>query len=50
MVKRDHQYFIPKGNTELKPGDKLLVITDNEEALIETYKKLDITDYRIKRT
>ncbi|MDR0506279.1 MAG: potassium/proton antiporter [Dysgonamonadaceae bacterium] len=49
MVKRDHQYFIPKGNTELKSGDKLLIITNNEEALIETYKKLNITDYRIKR-
>ncbi|MDR1562056.1 MAG: potassium/proton antiporter [Dysgonamonadaceae bacterium] len=50
MVKRDNKYFIPKGNTELHPGDKLLVITNNEDALLETYKKLDIKDYRIKRT
>jgi cell volume regulation protein A len=49
LIKRDSQYLIPKGNTELKPGDKLLVITNNEDALIETYRKLNITDYRLKR-
>ncbi|MDR1372976.1 MAG: potassium/proton antiporter [Dysgonamonadaceae bacterium] len=49
MVKRDSQYFIPKGNTELKPEDKLLVITNNEDALLETYKILNINDFRIKR-
>jgi cell volume regulation protein A len=49
MVKRENLYFIPKGNTELRPGDKLLVITNNEDALLETYKKLNIKDYRIKR-
>lgn len=49
MVKRDSQYFIPKGNTELKPGDKLLVITNDENALIETYKNLGIRNYRLKR-
>ncbi|MDR1737802.1 MAG: potassium/proton antiporter, partial [Candidatus Symbiothrix sp.] len=48
MVKRDSQYLIPKGNTELQTGDKLLVITNNEEALLETYRRLDITDYRLK--
>jgi NhaP-type Na+/H+ and K+/H+ antiporter len=36
-VKRDSQYFIPKGNTELHPDDKLLIITNDENALIETY-------------
>jgi cell volume regulation protein A len=49
MVKRNNLYFIPKGNTELRPGDKLLVITNNEDALLETYRKLNIKDYRIKR-
>jgi cell volume regulation protein A len=49
MVKRDSQYFIPKGNTELHPGDKLLVITNNENALIEIYKNLGIKNYRLKR-
>ncbi|MDR1675437.1 MAG: potassium/proton antiporter [Tannerella sp.] len=50
MVKRDSHYFIPKGNTELHPGDKLLIITNNEDALIETYKNLGIKNYRLKRT
>ncbi len=49
MVKRGDQYFIPKGNTELQPGDKLLVITNDEDALIETYKNLGIKDYRLRR-
>lgn len=38
MVKRDEQFFIPRGNTELQVGDELLVITDDEESLDTTYK------------
>jgi cell volume regulation protein A len=49
MIKRGAKYFIPKGNTELFPGDKLLVITNNEDALVETYKNLGIKDYRLRR-
>jgi cell volume regulation protein A len=49
MVKRDKQYFIPKGNAELKLNDKLLVITNDENALIETYKNLGIKNYRLRR-
>lgn len=49
MVKRHDKYFIPKGNTELHPGDKLLVITNDENALIETYKNLGIKNYRLRR-
>jgi cell volume regulation protein A len=49
MVKRDSKYFIPKGNTELHPGDKLLIITNDENALIETYKNLEIKNYRLRR-
>lgn len=49
MVKRQGQYFIPKGNTELYAGDKLLVITNDENALVETYKNLGIKNYRLKR-
>ena len=45
-VKRGEDYFIPKGDTELQVGDALLVITNNEEALAETYQNLGI-DYRI---
>jgi len=49
MVKRHGQYFIPKGNTELHAGDKLLVITNDENALIETYKSLGVKNYRMRR-
>jgi cell volume regulation protein A len=38
LVKRDDQYFVPRGNTELFVGDSILVITDNEEALEITHK------------
>ncbi len=38
MVKRDDQFFIPRGNTELSVGDKILVITDDEKALEKTYQ------------
>lgn len=37
MVKREGQFFIPRGNTELMVGDKILVITDDEDALEDTY-------------
>ncbi|MDR1725280.1 MAG: potassium/proton antiporter [Bacteroidales bacterium] len=40
MVKRKGQYFIPKGNTKLEVDDVLLLISDNDEALQETYKQL----------
>jgi cell volume regulation protein A len=43
MVKRQGRYFIPRGNTQLEQGDSLLVITDNEEAMRETYKQLGIS-------
>lgn len=38
MVKRDEHFFVPRGNTELKVGDEILVITDDEEALETTYE------------
>ncbi|KAB2829460.1 MAG: potassium/proton antiporter [Bacteroidales bacterium] len=43
MVKRHGRYFIPRGNTHLEEGDSLLVITDNEEAMRETYRQLGIS-------
>jgi cell volume regulation protein A len=43
MVKRDEHYFVPTGSTELEPGDVLLIISDNERSLKETYAKLGIT-------
>jgi potassium/hydrogen antiporter len=42
MVKRQGRYFIPRGNTQLEQGDSLLVITDNEDAMRETYRQLGI--------
>jgi len=42
MVKCGKSYFIPRGNTYLEEGDSLLIITDNEEAMRETYRQLGI--------
>lgn len=49
MVKRDNNFFVPKGHTQLKTGDKLLVISDNEEALKKYYESLGIEDYSIEK-
>jgi len=43
MVKRENDYFIPKGKTEMLVGDKLLIIADEEKTLKETYKSLCVT-------
>ena len=42
MVKREEKYFVPTGKTTLKEKDKILIITDNQEALLETYKNLGV--------
>ena len=44
MVCRDGEYFVPQGKTELKLGDKLLVISDRGEELATTYKDMGIDD------
>jgi cell volume regulation protein A len=49
MVKRDGRYFIPKGNTELKENDKLLMISDNDEALLQAYESLGVKEYTMKK-
>ncbi len=49
MVKREDSFFIPKGKTKLKPGDKLLVITDNDEELLKVYQQLGIKDYTLQK-
>ncbi|MDR2533976.1 MAG: potassium/proton antiporter [Tannerellaceae bacterium] len=49
MVKRDNRYFIPKGKTILKLGDKMLLISDNDEALLQSYDTLGITDYTMNK-
>lgn len=42
MVKRDERYFVPTGKTRLQEHDKLLIITDNNEALMETYQNMGL--------
>ena len=44
MVCRDGEYFVPQGKTELKLGDKLLVMSDRSEELATTYKDMGIDD------
>src|SRR5690606_958165 len=40
MVKRDGAYFVPTGKTVLKEKDKVMMITDNHEDLLDTYERL----------
>lgn len=42
MIRRDDNYFVPTGKTVLKEKDKILIITDNHEALIETYRNIGV--------
>ena len=42
MVKRHEDYFVPTGGTELKLGDKLLVLTDNDIELKQELEQLGI--------
>lgn len=49
MVKRKGRYFIPKGNTELKENDKLLLISDNDEALLQAYEALGVKEYTMTK-
>ena len=44
MVYRDGDYFVPQGNTELKVGDKLSVISDRGEELESTYKDMGVDE------
>lgn len=48
MVKRGDKYFVPTGSTALSEDDKLLIITDNQEALMETYRHMGIEEQSIK--
>ena len=49
MVKREGRYFIPKGNTILKEDDKILMISDDDKALLESYKELGVKKYTFKK-
>jgi len=41
MVKRDGKFFVPKGKTILHENDKVLIITDDHEALMQTIQNLE---------
>ncbi|OPZ96047.1 MAG: potassium/proton antiporter [Bacteroidetes bacterium ADurb.Bin416] len=40
MVRRGDNYFVPKGQTQLLEGDKLLILADTEAAIKETQQNL----------
>ncbi|SIT91367.1 potassium/proton antiporter [Pontibacter indicus] len=40
MVKRDDKYFVPKGKTALQEDDKLLIITDDLDALMQNMQSM----------
>ncbi len=40
MVKRGQQFFVPTGKSVLQEDDALLVITDNEQTLQDTYRQI----------
>ena len=43
MISRDGNYFVPRGNTELAVGDRLLVVSDRSDAeLQQMYEALGI--------
>ncbi len=44
MICRDGEYFVPQGKTELRLGDKLLVISDRGEELESTYREMGIDE------
>jgi len=44
LVKRDGMYFVPKGKTVLQENDKVLIITDDQQALQETLRNMNQVD------
>lgn len=45
LVNRQHSYFVPNGKTILKEGDKLLLISDNDEEMKKSLSTLGIKEY-----
>ena len=43
MVKRGESYFVPTGKTLLHPGDRLMVLSDNQQALDDTLQRLGVS-------
>lgn len=48
MVLRGGHYFIPRGSTNLLVNDHILLISDDEEALLQYYEQTGITPYRME--
>jgi len=44
LVKREGKYFVPKGKTVLQENDKVLIITDDQQALQETLRNMNHID------
>lgn len=49
MIKRYDNYFVPSGTTRLLPGDKLLLLSDNEAELRRTLALLGIEEYTLRK-
>lgn len=49
MVKRGKRYFVPKGNTELQKGDRLLIISDQSSDLLKVYDALGVKQFTWER-
>lgn len=47
LVQRDGHFFIPRGNTPLEEGDHVLVISDDEDALVQAYEELGVQSYSL---
>lgn len=49
LVQREGTFFIPRGNTELHHGDHVLMISDDEDALVQAYEELGVQSYSLER-
>lgn len=43
LVKRGDAYFVPSGKTELTLGDKILLISDEKDSLVEALSQMGVT-------
>ncbi|MDR0364557.1 MAG: potassium/proton antiporter [Bacteroidales bacterium] len=41
LIKRENHYFVPKGSAKLEANDVILLISEDEDSLQETYSKLE---------
>lgn len=49
MLKREKQFIIPTGKTQLKAGDTLLLISDNDQELLDAYKNLGVNKFTLEK-